>query len=495
LNLLESRGRPLLYRRGRMRIDLLAAIAVALSPNPARAVRDFPTNPVINALISPVRENRHSAPSQQIRVSPEFPAKPTLFSTLVFRVPIDRSKIPTGLIAVPEPHPQNICGQCLDDALPIPQSESRSTQLSIEPDLPEIPVATWELAKGWFVILEALLHSTGQKRSDVRIAADRIGCGLTWTYELLRRLRANARLTSLLPKKRGRRKGSLKLGSCCEEIVCTAINEVYLTRQQPTVSALMIEIRQRCLARALPPPSRRAVQRRIDQHSAAEVLRLRRGRKAARDRFGPVTGSFSAERPLAVVQIDHTLVDVMLVDLVTREPIKRPWLTLAIDIHTRCVLGFSLSLDPPSATSVALCIAHAALPKDGWLAARRVDGTWPMFGLPKCLHLDNGQDFHSHALSRGCDQYGIELQYRPVKTPRYGGHIERLIGTFMGKVHLLPGTTFSNIAERGDLDPEATAALTLEELEQWLAIAVVGVYHETLHRGIGMTPSSAGARR
>ena len=105
--------------------------------------------------------------------------------------------------------------------------------------------------------------------------------------------------------------------------------------------------------------------------------------------------------------------------------------------------------------------------------------------------MDNGKEFHSHALSRGCDQYGIELQYRPVRTPHYGGHIERLIGTFMGKVHLLPGTTFSNIRERGDLDPEATASLTLEELEQWLATAIVGVYHESVHRGLGCTPASA----
>jgi putative transposase len=224
---------------------------------------------------------------------------------------------------------------------------------------------------------------------------------MTWAYEMLARLRANGRLTSLLPRKRGTPMGTLKLGHAREEMVRVAIDEMYLTRQQPSVSALMIVLRQRCLVRGLTAPSRHAVQRRIDRRSCAEVVKLRRGKKEARDRFAPMTGSLSAERPLAVVQIDHTLVDVvMLVDSATREPIKRPWLTLAIDVHTRCVLGFSLSRDPPSATSVALCIAHAVLPKDGWLAARGIEGTWGMAGMPKC---------------------------------------ERLIGTFMGKVHLLPG--------------------------------------------------------
>ena len=36
-----------------------------------------------------------------------------------------------------------------------------------------------------------------------------------------------------------------------------------------------------------------------------------------------------------------------------------------------------------------------------------------------------------------CDEYGIKLILRPVATPHYGGHIKRLIGTIMGRVHLL----------------------------------------------------------
>ena len=34
-------------------------------------------------------------------------------------------------------------------------------------------------------------------------------------------------------------------------------------------------------------------------------------------------------------QIDHTIVDLIVVDEVTRTPIGRPILTLAIDVHTR----------------------------------------------------------------------------------------------------------------------------------------------------------------
>jgi putative transposase len=63
----------------------------------------------------------------------------------------------------------------------------------------------------------------------------------------------------------------------------------------------------------------------------------RRGRTAARNRYRPAVGSLEAQWPLSLIQIDHTLVDVIVVDSETRKPIQRPWLTLAIDVCTRCV--------------------------------------------------------------------------------------------------------------------------------------------------------------
>jgi len=181
-------------------------------------------------------------------------------------------------------------------------------------DLSEINPTTWDRARREYAILEPLLRATARKRCDVRAAAERLGRGVTWAYEMLTRLRSDCRLTSLLPRKCGRPAGTLKLGHAREELVRVAIDEIYLTRQQPSVSALMMAVRHQCLTRGLRAPSRRAVQMRLDRRSFADVLKLRRGKKEARDRFAPVTGSLVAERPLALVQIDHTLVDVMLVD-------------------------------------------------------------------------------------------------------------------------------------------------------------------------------------
>ena len=157
-------------------------------------------------------------------------------------------------------------------------------------------------------------------------------------------------------------------------------------------------------------------------------------------------------------------------DEVNRLPIGRPWLTLAVDVATRVVVGFYLSMEAPSSTSVALCLSQAILPKESWLKSRGLACTWPVWGLPAAVHTDNGVDFTAAALRRGCDEHDIRLILRPIATPHYGGHIERLIGTLMGRVHLLPGTTGSNTHDRGDYPSESNARLTMVELEQWLTL-------------------------
>ncbi|RWX58926.1 transposase, partial [Mesorhizobium sp. M4B.F.Ca.ET.089.01.1.1] len=237
-------------------------------------------------------------------------------------------------------------------------------------------------------------------------------------------------------------------------------------------------------------PSCQALKARIVELDPAEVARARDGSKAARDRFRPVPGEYAAQGAFDVVQIDHTLVDVIVVDRLYRRPLQRPWLTLAIDIASRTVAGFYLTLEPPSSVSVALATHHIVQPKEAWLAGLGIDAKWPTCGFPDAIHIDNAKEFRSRALQRGAEEYGIKIIHRPVATPHYGGHIERLIGTMMGAVHLLPGTTFSDIDERGDYDPVGNAAMTLDELERWIALEITR-YHADRHGTLGIPPLSA----
>ena len=215
---------------------------------------------------------------------------------------------------------------------------------------------------------------------------------------------------------------------------------------------------------------------------------LRRGDAQLIRATQPAPGEYVATRPLQVVQIDHTRVDLIVVDERSRAAIGRPWITLAVDILTRMVTGFYLSLDPPSRVSIGLCLLHAVYDKTSRLLERGIEAAWPVAGLPETLHADNGPDFRSHAFVRACRDEGIQVVWRVANQPHYGGHIERLIGTQMGAVHLLPGTTFSNPGERGDYQSEKSARMTLRELERWIGWEIAGHYHQRIHAGLHRPP-------
>jgi putative transposase len=257
------------------------------------------------------------------------------------------------------------------------------------------------------------------------------------------------------------------------------------------VSKLHDYVRHLCREQGLAIPSWKAVRARVGQIDRLKLVSRRDGGKAARDRLKPVALEYRADHALHIVQIDHTLVDLFVVDTVHRLPIQRPWLTLAIDVASRMVVGFYLSLEAPSSASVALAIYHSVTPKTEWMKARGIELDWPVSGLPDVIHVDNAREFRARALARGAAEYGISLVHRPVATPHYGGHIERLIGTMMGAIHMLPGTTFSSVAERGDYDPARHALMTLDELERWLALEIVGHYHNEVHASLRMPPNAA----
>ncbi|WP_288397427.1 Mu transposase C-terminal domain-containing protein [Sulfitobacter pontiacus] len=326
---------------------------------------------------------------------------------------------------------------------------------------------------------------------DVTWAMRLLGVSRATVYRLARQFREDARTSALLPNTSGRKPGMLPLDPAVEAIVVHHFKGFYATRRKPTKTRFWREVATDCKAKGLTPPSIRRLGRWLDLKDQAKLIARREGKDKADRRHLATPGTLTAAHPLDIVQIDHTKADVTVVDPVTRRPLGRPTLTVAIDVNSRMILGFHLSLEPPSLLSVALCLTHAVMDKSHWLAARGINTDWPGHGIPKAIYVDNGAEFHARAFGLACAEYQIDLRYRPPGTPRYGGHIERLIGTMMGAIHLLPGSHFSNIFERGDLDAEAEAVMTLAELETWLALEITGSYHARIHSALETTPSAA----
>ncbi|WP_363351785.1 hypothetical protein [Methylocystis echinoides] len=124
------------------------------------------------------------------------------------------------------------------------------------------------------------------------------------------------------------------------------------------------------------------------------------------------------------------------------------------------------------------------------LKEREIEASWPIVGLPETIHVDSGSDFRSNAFIHGCRNEGINIIWPSPGEPHYGGHIERLIGTMMGEMHLLPGTSFGNPIERGSHDSKKHPAMSLRELECYLGWEIAGGYHERIHSALMRSPAA-----
>ncbi|MBD1577290.1 DDE-type integrase/transposase/recombinase [Vibrio sp. S11_S32] len=359
----------------------------------------------------------------------------------------------------------------------------------ISVDLSAISNEYWEKALKKYEALKPLLNAEQYNPTAVKQRANTVGVSSRTLYRWLQAYNSIGSIVGLIDQKRGWQTGSSRLDEKQEKLMSQVFNNFYLHKQRPTIEQTIRETQRIANIEGISCPSRRTIRNRILQISEHERLSKRGQREKAKNKFVPKPNSFpDADYPLSVIQIDHTPVDLIIVDNEYRKPIGRPFLTLAMDINTRMITGYYLSLDAPSVTSVAMCIARSILPKEKLLLNHDIKGEWNVFGYPNKIHVDNGSDFRSLDLAKSCEAHGIALEFRPVGRPEFGGHIERVIGTFMKEVHSLAGTTFSNVKEKDNYNSEAEAVITLDEFERWFINFIVNVYHKRTHSTLNMSP-------
>lgn len=283
-------------------------------------------------------------------------------------------------------------------------------------------------------------------------------------------------------------------------IIENCIEEQYLTRERKTVAEtlthaiVMVERENKMLSAAwqLPLPTRRYVQTLINQIDEFDRYAARNGNQAAVKKFRTVLHMNITDKPLGCAEIDHTTLDIMVVDAKTGMPWGRPNLTVCVDRMTRCILGIYIGFEPPSYLSVARCLKHALLPKVN-LKEEFPDivHEWPAHGIMLRLIMDNGQEFHSSSLGKVGKKLNIDMQFTGRKTPWWKGIVERLIGSINREIaHGNPGTTFSNIFEKDDYDPVKNAVISLDSLKVVLHKWIADVYHQKPHSSLdGFSPA------
>jgi putative transposase len=292
-------------------------------------------------------------------------------------------------------------------------------------------------------------------------------------------------------------KGNWRVEPEIEAIIGSTIQDKYFAREKRTVDDILEEVaarleeenRVRPTAEKLSCPSRTTIDRRIEALDMRAVFTARHGKRAAKRQFRQFGKGPQAEMPLERVEIDHTRIDLIVIDDKDNLPLGRATLTDCMDVATRYPLGYYLSFDPPSYYSVMECLYHSIRPKENVKEKYGTEHDWIAYGIPATLVTDNGKEFIGRSLEDACLSLNIVLEQMPIKQPHYKGKIERLFKTIGTVLQGIPGTTYSNVQQRGDYDSVGQACVYLDEVEALLNIFFVDIYAERLHKGIEGVPA------
>ncbi len=263
------------------------------------------------------------------------------------------------------------------------------------------------------------------------------------------------------------------------------IADHYETPREAPAWEVYLAYQRECETKHIAPLSDRTFYRHIKLRAGYEQTKKRQGAKAAYPEEPwhwelSQTTPRHGDRPFAVVHIDHTELDVILVSSVTGKPLGKPWVTFLVDAYSRRLLSVYLTFDPPSYRSCMMALR---------ICVKR-------FGrLPHMLVVDGGKDFQSEYFNALVSRYSCLKKTRPGAKPRFGSVIERLFGTSNTEfVFNLLGNTQAAKRPRQmtkEVDPRQQAVWTLADLYEFLCEWAYEVYDQMDHPALFQCPRDA----
>lgn len=281
------------------------------------------------------------------------------------------------------------------------------------------------------------------------------------------------------------------------EVIEKAIKEEYLDTKNKRRSAIFADIDILCSRKKLEPISSNSLYKIFGKIDEKISLGFRGPVKAKQiyNDVDRVTPKEEAKYSLHIVAIDHQKLDIDVIDEKTGYVIGRPWVTIGMDLFSRMIWCVHISFDEPSSHKVMKALLNGIFVKHE-MEMYGTQNDWITFGIPTIIQFDNGTDFKSKQTKRMVTEVlGTDIRFRPVRTPNYGGKIERFFGTLNTElIHRLDGTRKSNVKDLGEYDPEKEAKLTLEDIKKLISIFIVDIYHFSEHKGLPLEASTPAAR-
>ncbi|MCQ1768058.1 hypothetical protein NOJ28_21175 [Neorhizobium galegae] len=237
-------------------------------------------------------------------------------------------------------------------------------------------------------------------------------------------------------------------------------------------------------------------------HKIPEYIRVaaRKGKQAAMDEYSAVNRGRDVLRPLEVVEMDEYKTDLqsLLVDVgiwekmtpLERSKVKRTriWITAAICVATRCIVGLKVHVRPPRLASALATIEMTTIDKTAIAKAAGCVTPWAQFGSAEQFSFDSAAWLASRPLRLVVNDLGADFFLPASGDPSMRGTIERWFKT-LG--HLLfnffDGRTWSSIDERGEYNSVKKANVLAETLAHCIIRFVVDGYHNREHDGLWMS--------
>lgn len=260
-----------------------------------------------------------------------------------------------------------------------------------------------------------------------------------------------------------------------EKLIHQGIQEIYLCAERRDGKDVLAFIMGTAMEQGWKThklPSLRTIQRRINHLDPYVVLKAKKGSRVARKMLKAAGQSISSPYFMALVEIDTHYLDIIIVNENTGATEGYPFLSCAIDVNTRTIVGTYISLYPPSALTT-MCVIKDMItrPKAG------LPG-----GVPSQIVPDNGVEFKNNSFARLCETLKITITPSQIGTPDNKPHIESFFRTLTeGIIQKLPGTTFSNPSARGDYNAVKHAKMTLTDVKDYIEQWINENYHTNPH--------------
>ncbi|OCH28961.1 integrase [Aliivibrio fischeri] len=294
------------------------------------------------------------------------------------------------------------------------------------------------------------------------------------------------KVSSLTPQHS--QKGNRKLKTSSEFYIAKAINEKYLTRNQCSIIQSfkyycdLIIIENRTIpTNKIKKVSQRTFYNRINALPKYEVALKRYGKRYADINYRKVGKMREATRPLEYVEIDHTPLDLILLDDELEIPLGRPYLTILIDRYSKCIIGYNISFRPPSFESIRHAFCNACLDKSSITQQYpHLKNDWPMAGKIENLVVDNGTEFWSNSLEDSLRPFATNILFNKVGKPWMKPLVEKFFDILNKElVHSLPGTTRSRVEQLKGYNPKKDAAITFSLFLELFHTWIIDIYHMT----------------